>query len=84
MLSRRAVLIRHEISPYSVTEIEEKYYDWVSEDSYMILNRIENNVVVLKKNEDGKYEIFKAPMEKKRFIGKIDGEYEILSPRLIE
>ena len=40
MSSHKAVLIKHEIFPYSVSEIVEEYSDWVSENKYMILNRI--------------------------------------------
>ena len=57
MVSRKAVLICHEIYPYSVSEIVDKYSGWVSQVQYMILNRIENNYVILKQN-DGKHRVF--------------------------
>ena len=41
MHSRKRVLIYHEIYPYSVSEIVDKYTEWVSVVTYMILNRID-------------------------------------------
>ena len=41
MLSRKAVLREHKRRSYSVSEIVEKYSEWVSEDTYMIFNRLD-------------------------------------------
>ena len=43
MVSRKAVLMYHEICPYSVSEIVEKYCEWVSVVLYMIVNRMDLN-----------------------------------------
>jgi len=64
LLSRKAVLREFEEYGLTVPEIVEKYCQWVSEDKYMILNRIKNNIVLLKRNEDGKYEILKKPKKR--------------------
>jgi len=84
LLSRKAVLREFEEYGLTVPEIVEKYCQWVSEDQYMIMNRIKNNIVVLKRNEDGKYEIFKTPKEKKPFTGHVEGKYKILNPKYME
>jgi len=81
LVSRKALLREYDEYGLSVSEIVDKYSEWVSEDNYMILNRIETNVVVLKRNEYGKYELFKTPKEKKLFKGKVDGRYKILNPK---
>jgi hypothetical protein len=44
-----------------LSDIIEEYWEWVSEDIYLILHRLENNLVVLKQNNQGTYEPFKAP-----------------------
>ena len=41
MLSRKAVLKEHKRRKYSVSEIVEKYSEWVSEDTYMIFDRLD-------------------------------------------
>jgi hypothetical protein len=58
LVSRNAVLTYHEIYPYSVPEIVDKYLEWLSEVKYMILNRLnlrtcENEVFAIKCSKRG-------------------------------
>ena len=69
MLSRKKVLLFHEIYPYSVSEIVDKYSKWVSQVQYMILNRIENNYVILKRSDD-KYKVFN-PVGKQAYKSEV-------------
>jgi len=56
------------------------------EDIYLILHRLENNLVVLKQNNQGVYEPFKAPIEKIQYDHKkkIDGKFKITEPKFFE
>ncbi len=50
--------MKHKIFPYSVPQIEDKYYEWVSEDNYMILQRIElrtnkSEIIAIKSSKRG-------------------------------
>ena len=40
MSSRKQVLVYHQIFPYSLSEIVNKYLEWLSDVKYMILNKI--------------------------------------------
>ncbi len=69
-----------------LSDIEEKYWEWASEDIYLILHRLENNVVVLNQNNKGTYEPFKAPKEKIQYDSKkkMDGKFKIAEPKFFE
>ena len=54
MSSRKKVLIKHQIYPYSVSEIEDKYLEWVSEDKYMIINRVRTKKVQVRDSRKNK------------------------------
>ena len=58
MSSRKKVLLYHQIFPYSVSEIVDKYLEWVSDIKYMILNKLnlatfESEVLAVKCSKRG-------------------------------
>lgn len=54
MVSRKAVFKEHKEYGYSVSKIVDKYFEWVSEDKYMILTRTDFKDFILRDNRNNK------------------------------
>ena len=70
MYSRKAVLRQHQEYGYSVPEIVDKYSEWVSEDKYMILNRVKMKTFATRDNRTNKLLRFSLPIKSEIFAIK--------------
>jgi len=70
MFSRKAVLREHREYGYSVSEICDKYSEWVSEDKYMILNRVELKTVKVRDSRTNTPLITRFPINCETFAIK--------------
>lgn len=70
MVSRKAVLWEYEQFGYSVPEIVEKYSEWVSEDKYMILNRVKMKEYRVRDSRNNKMFTVQYPVESDYFALK--------------
>ena len=70
MLSRKAVFIEFEEYGLSVPKIVEKYSQWVSEDKYMILNRLKMKEYRIRDSRKNKMITVKYPVESDYFALK--------------
>jgi len=70
LVSRKAVLRQYEDYGLSVPQIVEKYRQWVSEDKYMILNRVKMKEFKIRDSRKNKPLIVKFPVESDYFALK--------------
>jgi hypothetical protein len=70
LLSRKGVLREYEEFGLSVSEIVDKYSEWVSEDRYMILNRVKMKTVRVRDSRKNEYFTADFPVESEYFALK--------------
>ena len=70
MYSRKAILRQHQEYGYSVPEIVDKYSEWVSEDKYMILNRVELKTVKVRDSRTNSSLAVQFPINSETFAIK--------------
>ena len=70
MFSRKSVLREYEEYGLSVPEIVDKFSQWVSEDKYMILNRVKTKEVQVRDSRKNKMITVKFPVESDYFALK--------------
>ena len=70
MHSRKSVLRHHQELGLSVSEIVDRYSEWVSEDNYMILNRVKMKTFATRDNRTNKLFRFSLPIKSEIFAIK--------------
>jgi len=70
MVSLRAVLRDEVIYDFSLSEIEEKYQEWVQDDKYMILNRVHFKAFKIRDSRTNQYFSVRLPIKNEIYAVK--------------
>ena len=70
MVSLRAVLRDEAFYDFSLSEIEEKYQEWVQEDKYVILNRVQFKAFKIRDSRTNQYFSVRLPIKKETYAVK--------------
>ncbi len=71
MSSLRAVLRDEAVYNYSLPEIESKYLNWVRDDKYMILDRVQFKAFQIRYSRKNQLLSYKLPIKRETFANKV-------------